>query len=293
MRLSEELLAIVAEERDALERPIAESESRIAQMKSTLAEAGRSMRELGFLLMAEQQRLSDTLVDRRKAFLRYMLPEADQKFREQLPSVPRKIGPAYRRALMGQAQKIAKQLVLPWLADEQREAERKYGAVTLRFVQMGNDFLRRLAEADVPELSRLLHALDAETGFRIGSRFSFLDLIEVAQPASPLRWLADLILGLVGARTIIERDAVGFLEHLLGTNSARVQSDVLNRVQESRGQLEVEIKKLLHEVSRIAEQALSRARSAQEAGAARVEAALARLNRLEQEILGLRPQEFN
>ena len=68
---------------------------------------------------------------------------------------------------------------------------------------MGNDFLSKLAEAGNPELSRIPHALDAETGFRIRSRFSFLDLIEVAQPASPLRWLADLVLGFVGARRLI------------------------------------------------------------------------------------------
>ncbi len=51
-----------------------------------------------------------------------------------------------------------------------------------------------------------------------------------------------------------------FLVRLVETNSIRVQSDVLNRIQESRSRLEVEIRKLLHEVSRIAEQALARAR---------------------------------
>jgi GTP-binding protein EngB required for normal cell division len=287
-RLSEELLAIVAEEREALERPIEESERRIAAMKATIAEAERSMRELGFLLMAEQQRLSDTLVDRRKAFLRTVLPQAMKEFQESLSKVPRQAGPAYRRALMGLAQEIAKEHVLPWLGTEQQDAEREYRQVTQRFVQMGNDFLRKLAEAGVPELSRMPHALDAEAGFRIRSKFSFLDLIEIAQPASPLRWLADLVLGLVGARKVIQRDAVEFLGHLLETNSARVQSDVMNRVQESRGRLEVEVKKLLHEVSRIAEQALAHARSARDAGAAGVQEALDRLRRLEQEIREVR-----
>ncbi len=289
VRLSEELLAIIAEEREALERPIGESERRIAAMKTTIAEAERSMRELGFLLMAEQQRLSDTYVARRKAFLRTVQPEAVREFREAMRSVPHRSGSAYRRALMRLAQEIAKKYVLPWLSTEQHEAEQEYSTVTRRFLQMGNDFLRKLAEAGVPELSRMPHALDAETGFRIRSRFSFLDLIEVAQPASPLRWLADLVLAFVGARKLIQSDATEFLEHLLETNTARVQSDVLNRVQESRGRLEVEVKKLLHEVSRIAEQALAHARSARHAGAASVESALARLSRLEQEVYALRP----
>ena len=87
---------------------------------------------------------------------------------------------------------------------------------------MGNEFLRKLAGAGIPELARMPHALDAETGFRVRSKFSFMDFIEVAQPASPLRWVADLLLGLVGARRLIQNDGFEFLDHLLETNSTRV-----------------------------------------------------------------------
>ena len=52
-RLSEQLLAIISEEREALERPLEESERRIAAMKDTITEAERSMREVEFLWMAE------------------------------------------------------------------------------------------------------------------------------------------------------------------------------------------------------------------------------------------------
>jgi ribosome biogenesis GTPase A len=289
LRLSEELLAIVSEEREALERPLEESERRIAAMRSAIAEAERSMRELSFLLMAEQQRLSDMFVKRHRAFLRSALPEAMEEFREATVSMPRTMGPRYRRALMSQAQVIAKKRVLPWLSSEHQDAEREYRDVTRRFAEMGNTFLARLAEAGVSELSRMPHALDTETGFRTGSRFSFLDLIELAQPASPLRWLADVVLVAVGAGKAIRRDAEEFLEHLLETNSTRVQSDVLHLVQESRDKLEVEIRKLLHEVCRIAEQALAHARSAREAGTPAVQSALARLASLEHEIRDTRP----
>jgi hypothetical protein len=131
------------------------------------------------------------------------------------------------------------------------------------------------------------HALDPESGFRVRSEFTFLDFIEVAQLASPLRWLADLIFGLVGARSIIKNDARRCLARLLEFNSTRVQSDILNRVQESRGKLEAEIRKLLHEVSRVAEQALARAKRVREEGAPAVQAALQRLDSLEQEVRAL------
>ncbi|HUY13736.1 MAG TPA: dynamin family protein [Terriglobia bacterium] len=289
-RFSEQLLAIVAEERDALRRPVEESERQVAAMRETIAAAERSMREMGFLFMAEQQRLSDAFVSRHKAFLNSAAPQAKQEFGRALREASRGMGPSYRRRILRKAQQIVHKLVMPWLETEQEEAEREYRQVTRRFVGMGNDFLKKLAEAGVRELARMPHALDADTGFQVRSHFTFRDLIEVAEPASPLRWLADLFLGVVRAHRVIDQSAVEFLIRLLEINSTRVQSDILNRVQESRNRLEVEIRKLLHEVSRIAEQALSHARAAQEAGAPAVQAALARLDDLEQEIRNLSQQ---
>jgi polyhydroxyalkanoate synthesis regulator phasin len=97
----------------------------------------------------------------------------------------------------------------------------------------------------------------------------------------------------VGARKIIKNDAQRFLTRLLEFNSTRVQSDILNRVQESRGKLETEIRKLLHEVSRIAEQALARAKRVREEGAPAVEAELRRLDALEREVRELESPEIS
>lgn len=288
-RFSEQLLAVICEQREALQRPIEESERRIATMKETITGAERSLREMGFLFMAEQQRLSGIFADRRKTFLGRVLPQANLEFQAALQSEPHKLGPSYRRDAMREAQDIARRHVLPWLRTEQEEAENEYRQVTRRFAQMGNDFLKKLADAGIPELARMPHALDPETGFQHRSEFLFLNLIEIAQPASPLRWLADLILGLIGAHSMIGGDARQFLAQLLEINSTRVQSDILNRVQESRGRLEREIRKLLLEISRSAGQALSHAREAQTAGASAVQAALARLDRLECEIHGFLP----
>jgi len=91
----------------------------------------------------------------------------------------------------------------------------------------------------------------------------------------------------------LENDARRFLARLLESNSTRVQSDILNRVQESRGKLETEIRKLLHEVSRIAEQALARAKRVREEGAPAVEAELRRLDALEREVRELESPEIS
>jgi hypothetical protein len=182
---------------------------------------------------------------------------------------------------------ISQRKVMPWLKPEQEEGERQYRAVAVRFVEMGNSFLKKLARAGLSELTRMPHALDPEKGLRVRSNFSFEKFLSTADPPSPLRWLADVILPLVGARRAITNEAREFLRHLLDTNSSRVQNDVINRIQDSRGRLEAEIRKLLHEVSRIAEQALDRARKVKEEGTPAVLSAVERLNRMEQDVLAL------
>jgi hypothetical protein len=286
-RLSEQLLAMIEEDREALQRPIEESERRIELMKQTIGEAEGSMRELNFLLMAEQQRISDLFVERHREFLRSSWIKTEREFEQALPAIPDGFGPHYRRRVMHLAQEIARNQVMPWLRPEQEEGERQYRAVGLRFVGMGNSFLKRLADAGLSELTRMPHALDPERGFRVRSRFTFEDFIGTAQPPSPLRWLADVLLPIVGARKVIANEGRGFLRHLLEVNSSRVQNDVLNRIQESRDHLEVEIRKLLHEVRRIAEQALERARRVKEEGTPAVQSAVERLNRLEREVASL------
>jgi GTP-binding protein EngB required for normal cell division len=280
-RLGEQLLAIISEDRDALQRPIEESERRIDLMRETISEAERSMRELDFLFMAELQRISDLFGDRHKRFFHSAWAESQKEFGHELRFVPLGFGPHYRRRVMHLAQEISRSKVTPWLKPEQEEGERQYRAVALRFVEMGNSFLKKLAEAGLNELTRMPNALDPEKGFRVRSRFIFEDFIGTAQPPSPLRWLADIFLPLVGGRKMITNDAREFLRHLLEVNSSRVQNDVLNRIQESRDRLEVEIRKLLHEISRIAEQALDRARRVKEEGTPAVQSAIERLNRLE------------
>jgi len=283
-RISEQLLAIISEDRDALLRPVEKSERRIALMKQTISEAERSMRELNYLLMAEQQRISDLFVVRHKQFSHSASMESETEFEHALSSIPRGFGPPYRRRVMHLAQQIARRKVMPWLTPEQEEGERQYRAVALRFVEMGNSFLNKLADAGLSELTRMPHALDPEKGLRVRSSFVFEDFIGTAQPPSPLRWLADIFLPVVGARKVITNDAREFLLHLLEVNSSRVQNDILNRIQESRDRLEVEIRKLLHEISRVAEHALARARKVKEEGTPAVESAIQRLSRFEQDV---------
>ncbi|HWQ03613.1 MAG TPA: dynamin family protein [Candidatus Nitrosotenuis sp.] len=284
-RLTEELLAVVTEERDALLTPIEEFEQRIARMQETIRDSQRALQDLSYLLMAEQRRLSDMFLDRRKKFLRQNAPAIHAEFRQNAIKLRQRFGPAFRREAMHAAQQIVERHIRPWLESEQEQAEAEYQSAAVRFVNLANEFLRRLSESGVPELARMPNALDPEIGFRVRSRFAFESLITIAQPASPFRYLADVALGLLNARRIILAQADEFVDHLMESNSARVQSDVVERVQESRGQLEAEIRRLLLEIGHIAQRALAHAREAKAAGDAAVEFKLAGLKQIEAEAL--------
>jgi hypothetical protein len=79
------------------------------------------------------------------------------------------------------------------------------------------------------------------------------------------------------AASDVARDAGGYFERLLEVNSARIKNDFEARVAESRRRLEAEIRGRLRELSDSAERALASAREAHAAGAAAVQAKLARI----------------
>jgi GTP-binding protein EngB required for normal cell division len=272
----------------ALSEPLAQSEQRITNLRQTVSQAEQSLRDLGALFSAEQMRLSVSLQTRRKQFLKGAVPKATEEFECEARSVVSAFGPARRRELMAIAQTVARRHVMPWIDTEEPYAEELYGAITQRFVNLVNDLLQRIAQDQSADFSHLPAAWDAEQGFRTPSRFFFHDMITVAQPASPLLFLADVFLGTLRVWGWFKQDIMRFLERLLDTNASRVQGDVEQRVVESRLRLESEVRKLLREVSRSAEQALSQARELLAAGSEVIPKELERLRKLEEELKALR-----
>ncbi|HXW57501.1 MAG TPA: dynamin family protein [Candidatus Cybelea sp.] len=284
-RVSHQLLAVVEEEREALLRPIEETERRISKLRQTLGEAEGSIRDLGVLLTAEQQRLSKALAGRRDLFLKRAQGKASKELTERCCLLSgHRNGPSYRREINHLAQDIAREQLGPWLEEEARYARDEFRKTASRFTELGNDFLRRLSEAGIPGLEELPEEVNCEQGLGAGSQFRFHVIERVASPASPLLLVSDLVLGALGLRGKINRDGREFLAQLLEVNSSRVQSDVDERVRESRRKLDREIKGILGEAVTVVDRALARARTAQAEGAPAVEAALARLNSIENEV---------
>ncbi len=283
-----QLLAVIKEERSALERPLEESEARIAKLRKTLADTEAAMRDLGVLLAAEQQRLSGVFAERRNAFVKQQQITAHNELIAHVSSLPSSHnGPKYRRNVNHAAQEIVRARLTPWLESEAKLAEAEFRKTAKRFVALANEFLHRLAETDVPGLEELPEGPDTDQQLSAKSRFQFHVIERVAAPASPLLFVFDVLRGSMGLRGGIVNDAQEFVDQLLEVNSARVQSDVDERVREGRRKLESEIRAILRDASGVADRALTRARAARAAGTPAVEAALAGLDSTEREVLDL------
>ena len=283
-RFSASLRRSVDERIRALKEPIENSEQRIANLRQTVSQAEQSLRDLGALFSAEQMRLSNILLARRKKFLQEVSPTAFKELQLELSSVKTTFGPALRRELMLIAQTVARRHVMPWLDSEEAYAEELYSSVTQRFISLVNGLLQRISEEQSADFAHLPKSLDTEQGFRTRSRFYFHDMITVAQPASPLLYCTDALMGALHFRRWFRKDAEVFLENLLDTNASRVQGDSEQRVVESRLRLESDVRKLLREVSASAEQALTNAREVMAAGATAVQDELQRLRNILEEL---------
>jgi hypothetical protein len=283
-RFSASLRGAVEERIRALREPIEDSERRIADLRQTVNQAEESLRDLGALLSAEQMRLSNAFQARRKKFLRDVFPTAASELRQETKQVRTNFGPSLRRELMLAAQTIARRHVMPWLESEETHAQELYSSATQRFVSLANGFLKRISEEQSATFADLPKAQDLERGFRTRSRFYFHDMLTIAQPASPLLYCTDLVMGGFHIRRWFEKDADHLLENLLDTNACRVQGDAEQRVAESRQCLESDIRKLLRRVSATAEQALTNARTLMAEGASAVADELERLGKFHEEL---------
>jgi GTP-binding protein EngB required for normal cell division len=273
-RLQHELV----EARDALTRPIEESERRVEALRRCAAEAEHAMNDLGYLLTAEQERLAKTFNARKDAFLRRTISDARRELSDELQGLSGR-----RSSLRSQgvdlAQDISRRWLDRWRTEEQPVAERLYRQAAERFVELANQFLERLATSGEPALAALPQSMGAEVGFRVKSRLYYTGLWRRIG-GSVFRWLADWFRSREGLLRAIDRDTGEYLEALLYTNASRIENDLSDQVLESRRLLESEIRGYLREIHGSAERALSRARMRLSEGSDAANADLERMDRL-------------
>ena len=279
--LAQRLLHEVTEQRDALLRPVEESERRIVMLRACVAEAERALNDLGPLFSAEQTRLSATFRQQWEHFIAQAVPAA----REDLSTAMRQVNGGrdrVRNQAIQLAQDIATRWTVRWFSEATPAAEQLYRAAAQRFVEVANNFLGRLATS-ADALAGLPRSVSPEVGFRTASRFYSTELMRLTS-RSPVQWLADTVQPAGIARRRMEREVGAYLERLVSTNTVRIMNDLDERVLESRRRLEAEIRGYLRDVCASAERALERARSRQAAGKQVVQAELERLESIHQRV---------
>ncbi len=277
--LANRLRRRIEEERGALERPIAESEQRVEDLRGCVSEAERSLNDLSYLFKAEQDRLSGVFADWRTSFLEQALTAAQSEFVEACRELPERRGARLRAASIELAREVAGRHLDSWLAETEPEAEKLYVGAMERFAELSNHFLEKLRDSGDPALAALPVSVRPEVGFRWDSRLFYKDLWHSTGQGG-MTWTADLFRNRDRSLRAVERSTGDFLERLLEINATRVMNDLDERVRESRRRFEFEIRALLDEVLDSAERSLDRARDIQQQGSQAVRAELERLGAL-------------
>jgi GTP-binding protein EngB required for normal cell division len=281
-RLSKATLDLVQQDRENLLRPFPESEKKMNELQTIAAGAEQSIGDLVPLWDAAERAFLAGLTRRRAAFLDGVRPTAQEQL-SRCCRHTRGTGLARRDCYLGCAQRIARDLVEPWLKQEEEWANAQYLATAKRFGQLSQDLLLRVENLSVMPsvLQEDIHIDPLGTTRR---RFHFHELETLARPASPFRNLRDFLLLIFQQDHRIQQDASALLDHLIETNASRVEADVRERIAECRRVLQSALLKSIHLTARLARESLQRAQCAHAKGLTVVNQRLAELSKIEDEV---------
>jgi predicted GTPase len=286
-RLSTALLREIDQERTALVAPVEESQALAARLRQVIADAERSLSDLSYLFKAEQERVSRLCKERRDAFLAGAIPGARREFHDTIVQAQERRGRPLHERATEIAQIISRRLLNQWLEQERPAAEEMYRQSARRFVDLANDYLRRIADSQNTLLADLPRAVSNEAGFRVKGRLYFGEHF-----GFPRQSFAEQIRSLVQSRKrqleLIETKVARYLDTLLSLNSTRILNDFDEIIRESGRRLEAEIRGMLLELRNSAETMLTKAETTRAAGADAVRASLERLTQLQKKIESLR-----
>jgi GTP-binding protein EngB required for normal cell division len=272
--LNARLVAAVEERIGLLERPLADSEARLAARRARIADAERALSDLAPLLGAEEARLLGQVERDREEFFVSAAPLAERTLEARLASLAER-GPALRARALTEATATAKATLDEWRRPKAVDVERLYREANARFVEMLRTVNPDAASASGGTSGEPLLAIDR--GLRGGSTFYMTEMLAVAPDTLGAR-VADALAAPFGGRgDVVRRDARAYLRQLLEVNSARIKNDLRERLTASRRELEGDVRRRLQETIRSAEAALGEARALRAAGSAAVGEELQRL----------------
>jgi GTPase SAR1 family protein len=268
----------VIESRDALVRPIEETERHVELLRGCVADARQSLRDLSYLFDSEQDRMGQAFAKSKSDFVEKAVPTAQEQLARWLASSPLRRSKLRHEAIQ-QAEKISHRWLDEWLAVAQGEAERLYIQASTRFVELANGFLEKLVESGDPGFASLPSSVTPETGFRTRSRLYYSSLSPLVLQ-TPLSGFLDFVRSRNRQIKALEQEIGKYLETLITANANRVTDDFTERVQGSRWRFQNEVVSYLNELSSTAETALDRARRRRAEDAESIRAEVEELERI-------------
>jgi CrcB protein len=160
---------------------------------------------------------------------------------------------SFRAGAFDEARRITEKAVSEWLIGIEPAIRALYEKTTKRFVQLANEFVQRVATAADGVAIEPLDPADVQEYER--PHFYFASLMHLTG-GTARTWVIDRLGGL-RARQCHAADAVNrYLDHILDTNSHRVENDIRERTRVSRQQLGAMIRSRLRDVIASAARAL-------------------------------------
>lgn len=254
---SERLLSILDERRAVLERPLQESESKLARLEAAASAAEESAAELGLLLEADEATVTRAAFAEHETFL----VEARVKLAHEVEAAMAKVRGEGRRGrgpAEDAAHRIAFELLEHWLRHERPRIELLYAKTVQRFTDRANAFLKNIATSGVV-LPELPPALEADVTLRETGELYYTHLMRLTGPSLGT-WLLDLLGSTASVERRIARDSLAYADRLLVANGSRVIYDMRDRLSQSRAAQQARLGRHLRAASQDARRALEHAR---------------------------------
>ena len=283
-RLSRRLRAELAQDEDALRKPLEEIEARVVRLRAVVDGLDRSLIDLRFLFDAVEADLTPQFEQYRTRFSE-TVPGLQVQLTEWI-GAHHSSDRSLRAQAFEEVRRLATRAVDEWLALIEPKAGDLYRGATERLIQLANEYISRVS-ADAADVEA--DDLPSEIGFRARRHFYFTSLMHVTG-GSPLSWLIDRFAPRGVRQTHVARAAAAYLTHLLESNSHRVENDLKERTRESRRWLEGQIRTRLAVALQSAERGLAMSTEKQHLSEAEVEERLARVETLRGELSTLTRQ---
>lgn len=288
-RLARMLAREIHQQRVALTQPRDESQRRIASLRATVTDAEQSLTDMSYLFNAVQEQLSARFERDRVAFVAREEPIALRELGARIRADAAAGAPDLAARAMEHARELGHAHVERWRSENAPLAESLYEEAGRRFVDLANDFLKRVAAVGDDALSSLPDTFEADTHFRAKPKFYFHEHLTIGSP-SVARRLTGLMVGKAKRVALIEQEAGAYLQRLFETNSNRASNDFADQVRESRRRLQADLRNHVQSVVVLAERCLARANEKIAAGAEAVDKELRRLNDLRDEVNAMVPK---